>query len=112
MERLSRRKRTGAIAELDRLYVVTDMDFSALQHDAKNALVGEDAVAGEIVDGTAGVADLADLADFDEYFVANLELRSQREREQVDALGCEVLAKVALVHIEPARLRRLDRLCS
>ena len=88
------------------------MDFSALQHDAKNALVGEDAVAGEIVDGTAGVADFADLADFDEYFAANLELRSQGEREQVDALGCEVLAKVALVHIEPARLRRLDRLCS
>ena len=73
--------------------------------------MGKDAVASEVVDGTAGVADLADLADFDEYFVANLELRSQREREQVDALGCEVLAKVALVHIEPARLRRLDRLC-
>lgn len=33
------------------------------------------------------------------------------ERAQVDALGCEVLAKVALVHIEPARLRRLDGLC-
>ena len=53
------------------------MDFSALQHDAKNALVGEDAVAGEIIDGTAGVADFADLADFDEYFAANLELRAK-----------------------------------
>ena len=73
--------------------------------------MGKDAVAGEIVDGTACVADLADLADFDQDIVANLELRSQGEREQVDALGCEVLAKVALVHIEPARLRRLDGLC-
>ena len=79
MERLSRRKRTGAVTKLDHLYVVTDMDFSALQHDAKNALVGEDAVAGELVDGTAGMADFADLADFDEYFVANLELRAQGE---------------------------------
>ena len=58
------------------------------------------------------MAGLADLTDFDQDIVANLELRSQGEREQVDALGCEVLAKVGLVHIEPARLRRLDRLCS
>ena len=85
-ECLSRRKRTGIVAEPDHLYVVTDMDFSALQHDAKNALVGEDTVAGEIVDGTAGVADFANLADFDEYFAAEFELRSQGEREQVDAL--------------------------
>ena len=55
------------------------MDFSALQHDAKNALVGEDAVAGEIVDGTACVADFADLADFDEHFATELELRAQGE---------------------------------
>lgn len=70
---------TGAIAELDHLYVVTDMDFSALQYDAKNALAGEDAVSGEIVDGAAGVADFADLADFDEHFAAELELRAQGE---------------------------------
>lgn len=70
---------TGAVAEPDHLYVVTDMDFSALQHDAENALVGEDTVAGEIVDGTAGVADFADLADFDEHFATELELRAQGE---------------------------------
>ena len=58
------------------------------------------------------VADLADLADFDKHLAAKLELCAQGEREQVDAPGCEVLAKVALVHIEPASLRRLDRLCS
>ena len=73
--------------------------------------MGKDAVAGEIVDGAACVADLADLADLDQDVIANLELRAQGECEQVDSLGGEVLSKIALVHIESARLRRLDRFC-
>ncbi len=103
---------TGAVAELDYLDVVFGADLSALQHDAENALVGKDAVAGEIVDGTAGVADFADLADFDQHVTANFELRAKGERQQVDALGRKVFAKVALVYIEAARLGCLDRFCS
>ena len=88
--------------------IVSDMHLSASKHHTENALVGKDAITGEIVDGAAGVADLADLADLDQNVVADLELCAQGERKQVDALCGEILPKVTFVHIEPAMLRGLD----
>ena len=84
------------------------MHLSASKHHTENALVGKDAVAGEMVDSAAGVADFADLADLDQNVVADLELCAQGERKQVDPLSGEVLSKVAFVHIEPAMLGSLD----
>jgi len=86
------------------------MHLSASKHHTENALVGKDAVAGEMVDSAAGVADFADLADLDQNVVADLELCAQGERKQVDTLCGEVLSKVTLVYVEPACLRRLDGL--
>ena len=68
------------------------MHLSASKHHTENALVGKDAITGEIVDGAAGVADLADLADLDQNVVADLELCAQGERKQVDTLAVPVPA--------------------
>ena len=70
------------------------MDLSAVKDYAKDALVGKDAITGKIVDGAAGMANFANLADRNDYLAAKLELCSQGEREQVDALGGEVLSKI------------------
>ena len=87
------------------------MDLSAVKDYAKDALVGKDAITGKIVDGAAGMANFANLADLNDYLAAKLELCSQGEREQIDALGGEVLSKITLVHIEPAVSGCLDGLC-
>lgn len=87
------------------------MDLSTVKDYAKDALVGKDAITGKIVDGAAGMANFANLADLNDYLAAKLELCSQGEREQVDALGGEVLSKITLVHIEPSAPGCLDGLC-
>ena len=102
------RKRTGAVAELGYLNGISNMDFPALKHDAKNALVGKDAIAGKIVNRAACMADFSNLADLDQHVAAYLDPRAKGERVQVDALGRKVLAKIAFVYVEPARLCRND----
>ena len=91
------------VAYREHLEGIAHLDVSRLADHGKDALAREDAVAGQVVDGAAGVTDLADLADL-ELGVACAQPGSHGERQHVEAAGGEVLAKVARLDVEPGGL--------
>ena len=109
LEGLGRGVGAGAVAQRDHLHGVAGLHLAVLQRHEEHALAGEDAVAGQVVDGALRVAHLADLGELQER-AAHAHAGAQRQRQEVDTLGGDVLREVALGHVEAHGLRLLDGL--
>src|SRR5512141_83067 len=93
MQRRSQRSVTEMRRTLELFNAVSGADGAPGQDLAEDAAGRHDAVAGEVIDGAAGMAFLADLADPQAHDARDDELVADGQRAEVDAARRQVLGE-------------------